>query len=203
LRWTGQQVLTSREPDGDQVANRAHRSWLRALRLPAGTPGWCCPMILGFPEQRSKKQRFFGSVYISCALRGYPETFQYCRASVKQPPGGNEIQGGRMARVCSASDGTLGKQIVRQHIPLAATSVHLENRVEDLPHVHLARATPACALLGGRDHRSHDRPLLVRHSRGIPLPRLAVFPHVRALLRGWETRQLSNKAAPVARPVSG
>ena len=39
------------------------------------------------------------------SMRGYPETFQHCRASVKQLPGGNEIQGGRMARVCSASDG--------------------------------------------------------------------------------------------------
>jgi transposase len=38
-------------------------------------------------------------------LRGYPETFQRCRASVRQPPGGHEIQGGRVARVCSASDG--------------------------------------------------------------------------------------------------
>jgi hypothetical protein len=80
--------------------------------------------------------------------------------------------------------GPLGKPIVPAHIPLAAPPVHVEPRVADFPQVHLARATPACALLGGREQRSHDRALRVRHLRGLPLPRRAVFPHVHALLGG-------------------
>ena len=38
-------------------------------------------------------------------LRAEPETFQPCRASVKPPPGDHEMQGDRLACVCSASAG--------------------------------------------------------------------------------------------------
>src|SRR2546425_6505013 len=59
-------------------------------------------------------------------------------------------------------DGTFGQQIVRQHIPLAATSVQVEQCIQDFPQVYLPRAPSLCVLLGGWDHRFHNRPLLVR-----------------------------------------
>jgi hypothetical protein len=58
--------------------------------------------------------------------------------------------------------GALGQYIVREHIPLTATAIQGENRVEYCSHVHLARAPSSLALLGGWDHRCHDGPLLVR-----------------------------------------
>src|SRR5712692_7516610 len=59
-------------------------------------------------------------------------------------------------------DGALGQQIMRQHIPLAATSVEVEQGIQDFPHVDLPRAPSSWVLFGGWDHRSHDCPLLVR-----------------------------------------
>src|SRR5437870_9835915 len=59
-------------------------------------------------------------------------------------------------------DGTCGQQIMRQHIPLAATSVQVEQCIQDFPQVYLPRAPSLCVLLGGWDHRFHNRPLLVR-----------------------------------------
>src|SRR5712691_4343079 len=79
-------------------------------------------------------------------------------------------------------DGTLGQQIVRQHIPLAATAIQVEQCIQDFPHVDLPRAPSSWALLGGGDHRSHDGPLLVRQIRGIFSPRLIFLYHVCALL---------------------
>src|SRR2546428_7673719 len=35
-------------------------------------------------------------------LRGYPETFSHCCGEITQPPCGNETQGDRRERVCSA-----------------------------------------------------------------------------------------------------
>jgi len=78
--------------------------------------------------------------------------------------------------------GALGEQIVRQHIPLAAAAVQVEQRIEDFAHVHLTRAPASCVLLGGWDHRSQYRPLLVRQIRGIFPPRLAFLYHMCALL---------------------
>jgi hypothetical protein len=57
--------------------------------------------------------------------------------------------------------GTLGQQIVRQHIPLAAASVQVEQCIEDFPHIHLTRAPSSWVLLARRDQRFHDGPLLV------------------------------------------
>src|SRR5438132_4811601 len=59
-------------------------------------------------------------------------------------------------------DGTFGQQIVRQHIPLAASSVPVEQCMQDFPQGYLPRAPSRCVLLGGWDHRFHNRPLLVR-----------------------------------------
>src|SRR6266852_8043190 len=56
-------------------------------------------------------------------------------------------------------DGTFGKQIVWQHIPLAATPVEIKDRIEDFPHVHLARSPSSFTLLGRWDHRSQYCPL--------------------------------------------
>ena len=66
-------------------------------------------------------------------------------------------------------DGAFGEEIVRQHIPLAAAPVEREQRIADFPHVHLARAPSSLTLFGRGDHRSHNRPLLVREIRRILL----------------------------------
>src|SRR5215468_2606726 len=58
-------------------------------------------------------------------------------------------------------DGTLGQQIVRHHIPLAATTVEVQQGIHDFPHVDLPRASSSWALLGGWEQRFHNRPLLV------------------------------------------
>src|SRR6266436_3180677 len=85
-------------------------------------------------------------------------------------------------------DGTLGQHIMRQHIPLAATAVQGEQRIQDFPHVDLPRAPSSWALLGRGDHRSHDGPLLVRQIRGIFSPWLIFLYHVCALLYWWDMR---------------
>ena len=59
-------------------------------------------------------------------------------------------------------DGTLRQQIMWHHIPLAATAVQVEQCMQDFPQVYLPRAPSLCVLLGGWDHRFHNRPLLVR-----------------------------------------
>src|SRR4029434_4822132 len=79
-------------------------------------------------------------------------------------------------------DGTLGQQIVWQHIPLAATTVQVKQRIQDFPHVDLPRAPSSGGLFGGWDQRSHDSPLRVRQLRGIFSPRLIFVYHVCALL---------------------
>jgi hypothetical protein len=55
-------------------------------------------------------------------------------------------------------DSAFGESIVRQPIPLAAAPVEREQRIEDFPHVYLARAPSSFPLLGRWDHRSHNRP---------------------------------------------
>src|SRR6266446_8802016 len=79
-------------------------------------------------------------------------------------------------------DGTLGQHIMRQQIPLAATAVQGEQRLQDFPHVDLPRTPSSWVLFGGWDHRSHDGPLLVRQIRGIGLPRMTILYHMRTLL---------------------
>ena len=74
-------------------------------------------------------------------------------------------------------DGAFGQQIVGEHIPLAATAVEIEQRIEYLPHIHRARAPSPVALLGGWDQRSQGRPLLVRQSGRIFLSRLYSMNH--------------------------
>src|SRR6266446_10803533 len=79
-------------------------------------------------------------------------------------------------------DSALGQQIVRQPIPLAATSIQVEQCIEDFPHVHLTRAPSSRVPLGRWDHRSHDGPLLIRHIRYISLSRTVFLSHIYALL---------------------
>src|SRR3989441_7201103 len=79
-------------------------------------------------------------------------------------------------------DSALGQQIMRQHVPLAAAPVQIENRVEDFPHVDLTRAPSTWTLRGRRNQRFHDCPLLVCKIRGILLSRLVFLQHARALL---------------------
>ena len=49
----------------------------------------------------------------------------------------------------------LRRQVLRQRLPLAAGRQHVEDRVQNLAHIHVAR--PAAAL-GRRDHRLDQRP---------------------------------------------
>src|SRR5207245_2774464 len=79
-------------------------------------------------------------------------------------------------------DRALGEQIMRQHVPLAPAPVEIENRIEDFPHVDLTRAPSAWVLLGRRDQRFHDGPLLVREIRWIYLSRTTFLSHIGALL---------------------
>src|SRR5215468_1536620 len=79
-------------------------------------------------------------------------------------------------------DGTLGQQIVRQHLPLAATAVQVEQRIQDVPHVDLPRAPSSWAALGRWDQRFHDCPLLIRQIRWILLPSLTFLYHRCVLL---------------------
>src|SRR5207253_9568258 len=79
-------------------------------------------------------------------------------------------------------DRALGQHIMRQHVPLAPAPVERENRIEDCPHVDLTRASSAWALLGRRDQRFHDGPLLVREIRRICLSRMTFLYHMRTLL---------------------
>ena len=55
--------------------------------------------------------------------------------------------------------GASRRQVLGNVAPLAARAQHIYDAVQNLPHVH--RSMPA-AMLGGRDHRSTQRPLLVR-----------------------------------------
>src|SRR5262245_19580415 len=79
-------------------------------------------------------------------------------------------------------DGTLGQQIVRQHIPLAATAVQVEQRIQDFPHVDLPRAPSSWAALGRWEQRCHDCPLLIRQIGWVLLSYLTFLYHRCALL---------------------
>ena len=79
----------------------------------------------------------------------------------------------------------LRRQILRQRLPLAAGREHVEDRVQNLAHIHVARSAAAP---GRRDQRRDQRPFGVRQitriAQAAPLGSTAMFrlPH-RALLR--------------------
>src|SRR5262245_9191672 len=81
-------------------------------------------------------------------------------------------------------DGARGQPIMREHVPLAPAPVQRKKRVEDFPHVDRTRVPAAGALLGRRDQRCHDGPLVVCEIGGILLSRLVFFLHTSTLL-GW------------------
>jgi hypothetical protein len=62
-------------------------------------------------------------------------------------------------------DGALGREVVREHVPLAAAAVLVEDRVEHLPHLDLTG--PPHAVDG--DQGLDDLPLLVGQVGGIGL----------------------------------
>src|SRR5438105_986920 len=82
--------------------------------------------------------------------------------------------------VCRA----LGRQVLRQRLPLTAGGQHVQNRVQDLTDIHIAGSSTAP---GRRYHRRDQGPLSIRQIARVTLTmtlrRLAVFglPH-RALL---------------------
>jgi site-specific DNA recombinase len=59
----------------------------------------------------------------------------------------------------------LGRQVVREHVPLAPRACEVEDRVEDLPHVDFPR--PSYPVDG--DQRLDDRPLIVAQIGGVGL----------------------------------
>ena len=63
--------------------------------------------------------------------------------------------------------GALGKQVVGEHVPLATAAVQVENRVDDLPHIHGPRPT---SVLGFRNQRFENRPLCIGQVGRIRLP---------------------------------
>src|SRR5712692_9094890 len=70
---------------------------------------------------------------------------------------------------------------MRQHLPLAATAVQIQERVEYLPHVEFpGAATPVAA--GRWNQGLHDRPLGVREIRWIRLSFFLLPWHPCALL---------------------
>src|SRR5207344_2647159 len=55
---------------------------------------------------------------------------------------------------------TPGRQILRQRLPLTACRQHIEHRVQNFAHIHIAwTAAAAC----GRNHRRDKRPLSITH----------------------------------------
>ena len=78
----------------------------------AGTPLQLEPKVFDllahlicYRDRVVTKQQLLTHFWPQQFVRGYPETCQHCRAFVKPPSCGNEIQDDRMERVCSASDG--------------------------------------------------------------------------------------------------
>ena len=61
-----------------------------------------------------------------------------------------------------------------QHIPLTPTPMEIPKRVEDFPHIDLARAPLLAGGLAG-EQRFHQGPLLVRQIGWIPLSGLVFF----------------------------
>ena len=62
-------------------------------------------------------------------------------------------------------DGALGRQVVRQHVPLAAGAIDVEDRVDHFPEINLARPSH----LGDGDQRPDDFPLRVGQVAGVGL----------------------------------
>src|SRR5215831_4197362 len=77
---------------------------------------------------------------------------------------------------------TLRQQVVRQHIPLVATAVQIEQGIEDFPHVYLPRTSSAWARLGGWDQWCHNGPLRVCQIRRVSLSGMMLLKHNCALL---------------------
>src|SRR5664279_3762657 len=59
---------------------------------------------------------------------------------------------------------TLGRQIFRHRIPLAAGRQHIEDRIQHLAYIDRAAAS---ASPRGRDHRSNKHPLRITQITGI------------------------------------
>ena len=69
-------------------------------------------------------------------------------------------------------DGALGREVVRQHVPLAARTVDVEDGVEDLSHVHLPR--PSGEIDG--DERLDQGPLVVTEVGRVGLAHWCMLP---------------------------
>src|SRR5713101_5551400 len=70
---------------------------------------------------------------------------------------------------------------MRQHLPLAATAVQIQERIEHLAHIEFPRSAPL-VVAGRWNHGLHDCPLGPREIRGIRLPLVVLLRHSCALL---------------------
>src|SRR5690606_35764294 len=70
-------------------------------------------------------------------------------------------------------DGFVVREVMRQHVPLAAGAIDVKDRVDDFTQVHF-NATAACLRLGHEN--LDDVPLFVREIRRIGLTWHACFP---------------------------
>ena len=75
-------------------------------------------------------------------------------------------------------DGALGRQVVREHVPLAAGTVEVEDGVDHFPHLDLPRPSHPV----DRDQRLDDGPLGVGQVGGIGLTHLWILQQ-RSVLR--------------------
>jgi hypothetical protein len=76
----------------------------------------------------------------------------------------------------------LGQHIVRQHIPLAAAAIQVQQGIEDFTPLYLPWAPSSGTQLGRGEQRFHDGPLLVRQLRGVCLARTVLLKQKCALL---------------------
>ena len=99
-------------------------------------------------------------------------------------------------------DRALGKQVVRQHVPLATAAIDKQNRVDDLAQIGLPR-TPEAIRAVRRKQRLQKAPLFVREIRGIRFARDCFEPHGHALRGEGGMHKISANSRFMTMPVSG
>jgi DNA-binding winged helix-turn-helix (wHTH) protein len=136
--WPGQSVadtalnsyiMAVRKAIGDQRASPQLLHTVRGYGYRFVAPVDACdpappanPLPSGPPSEEQASVPVHTSPPLTAGIRGYPETLQHCCASVKLPPCGHEIQGDRVERVCSASDGCYSSGSLRYLIRRFAQS---------------------------------------------------------------------------------
>jgi len=79
-----------------------------------------------------------------------------------------------------AEDRALGRQVVRQHVPLATAAIEVQNRVDNLPEINVPRTAEIVRALW-RQQRRNQIPLVEGEIRGIRSAGDGLEPHGQAL----------------------